>query len=363
MSSYSIQDRIFLLQSYYQGQNNVAVSLRKWSSAFKNRARPSHNTVKNLVEKFERTGSVKNDIDARKNKERTVTTPELIEELDKLTTDEPSISMRRAAQRFNISHSTVHKVLRKDLKKFPYKIQTAQRLTEAAKQRRFEFAIEFLDKIEDGTVDLNKIIFTDEAHFWLDGYVNKQNFRIWGTEKPTFVATTPLHPKRVTVWCAVAATGIVGPIFIHENVDADVYEGLLNDYFMPQAAELGWLDGKHWFQQDGAPAHCTFENLSILRDVFESRVISRKYPDNFDEGFFWPGYSPDFSVLDFFFWGYIKDKVYKNAPRTLEELQTAIETRVKEVPVDMLQRAIAAFENRLRMAILTEGSHVENVIH
>ena len=29
-----------------------------------------------------------------------------------------------------------------------------------------------------------KYIFSDEAHFDLGGYVNKQNCRIWGTEKP-----------------------------------------------------------------------------------------------------------------------------------------------------------------------------------
>ena len=29
-----------------------------------------------------------------------------------------------------------------------------------------------------------KIIFLDEAHFDLGGYVNKQNYRIWGTENP-----------------------------------------------------------------------------------------------------------------------------------------------------------------------------------
>ena len=29
-----------------------------------------------------------------------------------------------------------------------------------------------------------KIIFSDEAHFDLGGYVNKKNCRIWGTENP-----------------------------------------------------------------------------------------------------------------------------------------------------------------------------------
>ena len=29
-----------------------------------------------------------------------------------------------------------------------------------------------------------KFFFSDEAHFDLDGYVNKQNYRIWGTQNP-----------------------------------------------------------------------------------------------------------------------------------------------------------------------------------
>ena len=37
-----------------------------------------------------------------------------------------------------------------------------------------------------------------EAQFDLGGYVNKQNYRIWGTENPH---EKPTHSKRVTVWC------------------------------------------------------------------------------------------------------------------------------------------------------------------
>ena len=46
-----------------------------------------------------------------------------------------------------------------------------------------------------------KIIFSDEAHFELGGYVNKKNCRIWGTENPYAYIEKPTHPKRVTVWC------------------------------------------------------------------------------------------------------------------------------------------------------------------
>ncbi|GFU68371.1 hypothetical protein TNCV_3077591 [Trichonephila clavipes] len=40
-----------------------------------------------------------------------------------------------------------------------------------------------------------RILFSDEAHFWLNGYVNKQNCRIWSEANPQVNVETPLHPK------------------------------------------------------------------------------------------------------------------------------------------------------------------------
>ncbi|GFX39510.1 hypothetical protein TNCV_2668721 [Trichonephila clavipes] len=49
----------------------------------------------------------------------------------------------------------------------------------------------------------------DEAHFWLNGYVNKQNCRIWCEANPQVYVETPLHPEKLTVWCALWAGGIL----------------------------------------------------------------------------------------------------------------------------------------------------------
>ncbi|GFX26046.1 hypothetical protein TNCV_2273861 [Trichonephila clavipes] len=45
-----------------------------------------------------------------------------------------------------------------------------------------------------------RILFSDEAHFWLNGYVNKQNCRIWSEANPQVYVETPLHPEKLTVW-------------------------------------------------------------------------------------------------------------------------------------------------------------------
>ncbi|GFU45928.1 transposable element Tc3 transposase [Trichonephila clavipes] len=49
----------------------------------------------------------------------------------------------------------------------------------------------------------------DGAHFWLNGYVNKQNCRIWSEANPQVYVEIPLHPEKLTVWCALWAGGIL----------------------------------------------------------------------------------------------------------------------------------------------------------
>ncbi|GFX73699.1 hypothetical protein TNCV_4290151 [Trichonephila clavipes] len=56
---------------------------------------------------------------------------------------------------------------------------------------------------------LKRTLFSDEAHFWLNGYVNKQNCRIWREANPQVYVETPLHPEKLTVWCALWAGGIL----------------------------------------------------------------------------------------------------------------------------------------------------------
>ncbi|GFX58141.1 hypothetical protein TNCV_4048991 [Trichonephila clavipes] len=60
-----------------------------------------------------------------------------------------------------------------------------------------------------GSINEYQACFGDEAHFWLNGYVNKQNCRIWSEANPQVYAETPLHPEKLTVWCALWAGGIL----------------------------------------------------------------------------------------------------------------------------------------------------------
>ena len=51
----------------------------------------------------------------------------------------------------------------------------------------------------------------DEAHFHLDGYVNKRKARLLASENPKVLHQRPLHAAKVTVCCGITSFRIVGP--------------------------------------------------------------------------------------------------------------------------------------------------------
>ncbi|GFU92072.1 hypothetical protein TNCV_1659041 [Trichonephila clavipes] len=83
-----------------------------------------------------------------------------------------------------------------------------------------------------------RILFSDEAHFWLNGYVNKQNCRIWSEANPQVYVETPLYPEKLTVWCALWAGGIIGPYFFKNDeghnvtVNGDRYRAMITNFFI-----------------------------------------------------------------------------------------------------------------------------------
>ncbi|GFX60991.1 DUF4817 domain-containing protein [Trichonephila clavipes] len=166
-------------------------------------------------------------------------------------------------------------------------------------------------------VDFHKrILFSDEAHFWLNGYVNKQNCSIWSEANPQVYVETPLHPEKLTVWCALLAGGIIGPYFFKndEGHNGDRYRAMITKFFIP---ELNNHDVQELcFQQDGATCHTARATINLLKDTLGDRLISHFGPVNL------PPRSCDLTPLDYILWGHVKSLVYADKPQTLDHLKT-----------------------------------------
>ena len=142
--------------------------------------------VRYLVKKVKETDIL---IDKPKlEKLKTMRTPENIAAVAESVCEAPSTSIHHRCQQLNISETSLRRILHKDLGMTPYKVQLVQELKPIDHPMCFRFAKGVCDRLTE-CADF----FSDEAHFYLDGYVNKQNCRIWGTENPNAYIEKPTH--------------------------------------------------------------------------------------------------------------------------------------------------------------------------
>ena len=100
-------------------------------------------------------------------------------------------------------------------------------------EQHLKFGKTIFEMIDNDQFDFIMLWCSDEAHFQLDGYVNRQNWRIWGTKNPHFSIEKTLHPEQETVWCALSNRGIVGQIFFEQTVNSARYMEALRNRFIP----------------------------------------------------------------------------------------------------------------------------------
>ncbi|GFU74941.1 transposable element Tc3 transposase [Trichonephila clavipes] len=205
-----------------------------------------------------------------------------------------------------------------------------------------------------------RILFRDEEHFWLNGYVNIQNCRIWSEANPQVYVETPLHPGKMTVWCASWAGGIISPYFFKNDeghnvtVNGDRYRAMITNFFIP---ELNNHDVQElWFQQDGATCHTARATIDLLKNTFGHRLISRFGPVN------WPPRSCDLTSLDYFLWGYVKSLVYADKPQTLDHLEDNIHRVSADIRPQMLEKVIENWTFRLDYIRASRGSPMPEII-
>ena len=121
-----------------------------------------------------------------------------------------------------------------------------------------------------------------------------------GTDNPHLALAKPLHPARVTVWCAICSGMIIGPFFLTENVTGAVYKDKILAKFIEIAGGKNML-ADYGYQKDGARPHRTQEVFDVLKDYFDDQIIGLDAERKAGGGIEWPPYSPDLNVCDFFY--------------------------------------------------------------
>ena len=143
-------------------------------------------------------------------------------------------------------------------------------------EARVKFCKTTTEMFESGEIDENKIVFSDEDHFWLNGNVNIQNYWFWGMKNSNISISRSLYPEKVTLRAALSVKGIY-LYFFDSTVTGNSYKELLETKFFPFAKKRGWVKTFH-FMQDGATPHRTKKVLEAIYNVYGNRVIGLGYP-------------------------------------------------------------------------------------
>lgn len=357
MEQYTLEQRLQVIQIYYQNSRSITATLRALRPFYRRHNLPAESTIRRLVQKFESTFSLHNvPVPVRRRNARS---EENIAAAEASVQEDPNQSLTRRSQHLSISVTSLWRILRKDLGLHPYKIKLTHELKPLDHLKRRRFVNWAEEQLENDPDFHRKIIFSDEAHFWLNGFVNKQNMRYWSGSNSHVIHEAPLHPEKITVWCGLHAGGVIGPYFFvdganrHVTVNGNRYRTMLTDYFWH---ELDGIDlDDMWFQQDGATSHTAHVTIDLLKSKFGERVISRNGPVN------WPPRSCDLTPLDYFLWGYVKSLVYTNKPATLQELRANIEREIAEIPINLCKKVVENWIQRLDFCKRARGGHAKEI--
>lgn len=240
------------------------------------------------------------------------------------------IRKRRVQQ---ILHDTPNIVYKKPLKKPP--------LQQSHKDARLEFA-----KLHMAwTVQWEKVIFSDEKKFNLDGPDGFSYY--WHDLRSN---DPPLMSRNfgggtVMIWAAFSPTAKTPICFISKRMNSERYIELLDDVLIPFLEDF--MPDDVTFQQDNAAIHVS----RLSRAWFDDRNITLME---------WPARSPDLNPIENL-WGILSRKVYHNGMQydTVASLKSAIKDAWKEIGPDVLSTLIKSMPSRIFNVIQKNGGNTK----
>lgn len=350
MEHIDLKTRILLVRLYYENGSSAAAALRRYKTINGLCHDPfSVRAVERLLQKFEEHGVV-TDLPRSGRPSFGDDTVEIVQHALQRGQSSSQLSIysaRAISKETGICKTTVLKVLKDRLHMHPYHLQLVHELKPQDFESRMEFANWFLEQDEDF---VERILWTDEAHFHLDGSISNKNCVIWASNNPNISVSHSLHPQRVTVWCGLTAKFILPPFFIEgETVNGERHLHILQNHMKPNLPRRSNVI----FMQDGAPPHIAKPVKEFLLSNFGEKVISRHFPRP------WPPRSPDLNPCDYFLWGYLKHKVFLRNPQSINDLKEAIVAEIYLLDGDILKKTIASLFDRLLCVLSVDGRQVE----
>ena len=96
--------------------------------------------------------------------------------------------------------------------------------------------------------------------------------------------------------------------------------------------------------------------IGLFREKFSGWVFSR------NGDYKWTPIPCDLTPLDFFLWGYVKDKVYSDAAQSIQELKDKISAVIDEIEPRMCENVITLFIKRAWSCKRSCEGHLNDIV-
>lgn len=347
--------RVICFLKFDEGLNLRQIAER-FHQLYPNRRTPTTRGIAKMITKIRQTGSVFNRPKSGRPRSATNEVNEVMVIGSVIMKSQQSL--REIASETAGSITSVWRILRRH-KFHPYGVKLTQELLETDYGKRLDFCELMEQKTRDPNF-LRTVCFSDESTFHLTGYVNRHNCRYWCESNPNeHRQAHTQRPEKRNVWAGILGDEIIGPFFVDGNLDGPKYVLMLHNQIVPamraSAARqrIPWTDVH--FQQDGAPAHYSTMARRYLNLVFPNRWIGRLGPIS------WPPRSPDLTPLDFFLWGYLKDRVFRTNCDNIQEMEDRILANCLIPDEEMFTRVRESFLKRIFFCMEEDGKQFEHL--
>lgn len=329
---------------------------REASNVFRQRygVEKSHMAFHRLERRVRTTGSV---ISRTRNRVKQIINEDNKVNILAAVNRNPHISQRQLERESNISRTSIRRLLKTE-KFHPYHLVLHQELLPTDYDQRIRFCAWMRRAIEENNNFLFNVLFSDESTFTNCGQVNRHNLHYWSPENPYWMHTVPFqHRWSLNVWCGIVGDSVIGPYFFEDTVTSQSYCNFLSNELHVLLEDVPLCIRRDmWFQHDGAPPHFARITRTLLNKMFGQRWIGRGGLIQ------WPARSPDLTPLDFFLWGYIKEKVFSTVPTTREELKERIRTACASITPAMLFSVRRNIIERLLKCLEVHGMLFEHLL-
>lgn len=352
---YTNLEKYDMIECYIKNNDNADAACATYSEIYPERRKPNRKMFarlkENLIDHGSFTRTRSKNYSKPNNEENEVDIISVVEA-------EPSISSRQIESESGHSKSRVLRTLKK-YKYRPYKIRKMQLLHAQDYQRRLTFCNWYLQKIRENNLFFNDIIWTDECYISSAGMFNRWNEHQWSDENrhPT-VNIANQGRFGFGVWCAIYQNRVLAVHIYDNKLTSQRYLDIINEHIIE-----GFMDNlplneaqKIHLQQDGAPQHNGRIVVNTLNNYFRDKWIGTNGPIR------WPPRSPDITPLDFFFWGHIKNKLYKMENLNIIQLKENFLECVNAISNIHIHNAINSIYRRCDQCIRRDGRQFENYL-